>query len=156
MKTCSQCKLELPKTNFNKRSKSTDGLMYQCRNCQKEYCLLNKELIKAKKKETYEENKEEILLKKAEYYISNCEVIKQKRRDAYEKTPDVYNAYQNIELIYNECRGLTESTGIEHHVDHSIPLTSKLVWGLHCESNLQILTAQANLSKSNSYWPDMW
>lgn len=62
------------------------------------------------------------------------------------------NAMQGF---YRESKRLTELTGIDHHVDHIVPLISELVCGLHCESNLQVSTKQDNLAKSNKYWPDM-
>lgn len=57
--------------------------------------------------------------------------------------------------IYKECYRLTKETGVRHNVDHIIPIQSKLVCGLHCEANLQILTKEDNLRKSNIHWPDM-
>lgn len=49
----------------------------------------------------------------------------------------------------------TSATAIPWEVDHIVPLNNDLVCGLHCEANLQVIPAIANLSKNNSWWPDM-
>lgn len=49
--------------------------------------------------------------------------------------------------VYAKARALTESTGIEHQVDH---IVAAYHGGTHTLENLQILTKNANVVKSNS------
>ena len=60
-----------------------------------------------------------------------------------------------IEIWYEMARLEGVRTGRAVHVDHIVPLTSKIVCGLHCEDNMQLLFAEDNVAKSNKFWPDM-
>lgn len=62
---------------------------------------------------------------------------------------------EKIMSVYAEAARLTRETGIVHHVDHIVPMKSKIVCGLHWEENLRVLTRSENCSKNNRYWPDM-
>jgi hypothetical protein len=56
-----------------------------------------------------------------------------------------------IEAIYAEAKRITASTGVPHHVDHSIPLQGRLVSGLHVANNLAVLHGHDNVRKSNRF-----
>lgn len=56
---------------------------------------------------------------------------------------------EKIDALYEAARRLTEETGIEHNVDHIVPLRSKRVSGLHVFANLRIITAYENKRKTN-------
>lgn len=70
-----------------------------------------------------------------------------KRRSARLNANVAWTDHERIKEIYKNCpKG--------YHVDHIIPLQSKIVCGLHVENNLQYLTAKENISKGNRFIND--
>lgn len=57
--------------------------------------------------------------------------------------------------FYALSKKLSEESGEKHNVDHIVPLNNKLVCGLHCEANMQVISSAENFAKNNFYWPDM-
>lgn len=99
LKTCTKCKIEKPKTEFTKRSKSKDGLVYKCRSCTAEYSKM-----------FYAENKEKRNLASMRWQKNNPEKVKQyKMKHLTEKSEQVYAVNKawriaNKELMANAGR----------------------------------------------------
>jgi hypothetical protein len=60
-----------------------------------------------------------------------------------------------IGQYYMIAKFLSDELGVVFHVDHVVPLQSKIVCGLHAHTNLTITIGSWNCSKSNKWWPDM-
>lgn len=76
------------------------------------------------------------------------EIAKQRYR---RMIPPPWANKEAIEAIYDEARRLTEETGVQHHVDHEIPLQGEYVSGLHVETNLRVMLAADNMAKKNKF-----
>lgn len=108
----------------------------------RQYRIKNKERLKELSKKKYEENKSFYLM----YSKTRKATIKRACPNSLSSED-----FEQIKQIYLKCKIITEQTGIEHHVDHIIPLRGENVCGLHVPWNLQIITAEENLRKSNKY-----
>lgn len=78
-----------------------------------------------------------------------------KRRAAELQAMPAWADLDAMEAVYAEAQRRQAETGVPHHVDHIVPILSKIVCGLHCEANLRAIPAAENVSKQNRYWPDM-
>ncbi len=76
---------------------------------------------------------------------SRCHIYRTKLQkiDIANRTP-IWANMDKIQEIYCNCPD-------GYHVDHIVPLRGNNVSGLHVEYNLQYLTAEQNLIKSNSF-----
>ena len=102
------------------------------------YYIQNKPRLRKKARVYYEANKPKFRALSAKY-----------EADKIRATP-AWADLKKIQAIYAEAARLTRETGVPHEVDHYYPLRSKVMCGLHVETNLQILKAEKNRKKSNS------
>jgi hypothetical protein len=68
-------------------------------------------------------------------------------------------AWANLRAIsaaWAASREATKATGVQHSVDHIVPLRHPTVCGLHVENNLCVRPLLDNQRKGNRWWPDMW
>lgn len=149
----------------------------QCCECSKEYLKNNYEHLSAYKKQhkiqnaekyklsdklNYEKNRD-VRLKKMRAYAKNNKaiifqnIVKRKASKKQRTPPWLTQEHKHMMVaVYKLSINKSECTGIEHHVDHIVPLSGKTVSGLHVPWNLQVLEASENRKKKNVVWPDMW
>lgn len=154
MKTCCRCGCAKPKEEFHKVGIGKIG--GRCKSCE------------AKRiKEWASKHREKLRLRYLEWRKTHPEASRAHSRKQYEKNRHRYAAHvmnrlarkanatppwaekEKIALLYKKAR----EWGM--HVDHIVPLRHPLVCGLHVWHNLQLLAPEVNMSKRNTYWPDM-
>lgn len=83
-----------------------------------------------------------------EYYKALTSVRKRRHRNA---TPKWLGSQEKVAMrqLYLKAQELTKLTGVRYVVDHIVPLINPEVCGLHVPWNLQIMTQEENLKKSN-------
>lgn len=161
MKTCKDCKQEKNLSDFYKAKTCKDGHHSYCKICHN-----------SRSKDKYYEKHDENRARLSKYYEDNHEKEKAARREHYQKNKSIYlfNFYKReerlkeatptwltdlmlseIKQLYKQRQQLSELIGIEYHVDHIVPIQGETVCGLHVPWNLQVITAEENLKKSNKY-----
>jgi hypothetical protein len=94
---------------------------------------------------------------KAKYKLANPDLYKEltnaRRRRYREATPAWLSAEQKLEIRfhYRMAIALSRATGIPHAVDHIVPIQGEDVCGMHVPWNMQVITQDENLKKSNKF-----
>jgi hypothetical protein len=139
---CSYCNNPKSKNSFSSNTSKWNNVAYICIDC-----------ISKKSKIHKDANSDYYKL----YQVDNADkfaAASSKRRATEIQATPKWLSYQQIKEInefYTLAKTLNKQSGINYHVDHIVPLNGTNICGLHVPWNLQILTANENLHKSNKY-----
>lgn len=180
VKKCNKCGIEKPHSQFSRSSnlRKTDkfGLLSRCKKCRaiqnlewhknnpakssanrKAFHQRNIDDQRAKARQWNSDHKEHCREKYKEWSAGNRAHLtnRQRHRQCSKSmaTPDWLTPIQlaQISEFYEIAKARSVQLGIEHHVDHIVPLKHDFVAGLHVPWNLQVLTAFENVSKKNRF-----
>ena len=119
------------------------------------WALANPEKTASSKTNWREENREQHNAINREWNKNNKPVkasLECKRRASQLQRTPVWDPNTHLIMAkYQLAAMLTKASGIEHHVDHIIPLQGKKVSGLHTFANLRVIPGSDNVKKSNSF-----
>lgn len=166
MKFCNGCGLTKSLVEFAKRT-ATNGHQHRCKACNAEYRRENKQRVSKVKQEWAVRNKHRAdAIKRASFLRTKSVALPRmaawkrahpesrdadnlRRRLAHKNaTPSWANPFF-IEEAYHLARLRTKMLNFKWHVDHIVPLRSKLVCGLHTHQNLRVIPAIINVQKGN-------
>jgi 5-methylcytosine-specific restriction endonuclease McrA len=116
----------------------------------------NREKVYAENRERQKLDKEGVRRRVLRYKKTvNGDIVHRASRDAYRARCKEASLgrfdMKKIYRIYKLCKEVSVRTGVEHHVDHIVPIRHPLVCGLHLSWNLQIIPKKDNLSKNNHF-----
>lgn len=96
MKTCTKCKADKPRTEFNARSSAKDGLRPECRECHrasyKRYVSENHDRVRELKAAYRKENRSKLRIAGRTYYLANKDKWLVYSRLQYERHPEEMRA----------------------------------------------------------------
>ena len=180
VKTCTKCGVEKDAAEFNKLSKSPDGLQYHCKSCKlyyqrsnpnrkasvDKYRSANKTVCIQRSKDSQAKNRAYYSAKSMKWQKENRERNLENRRKLYADSSAKYIAIsrrrqgkiRHGEMFMNQAE-LAEAQGLYDfcrifkgfEVDHIVPLNGKTVSGLHVLANLRVLPVSENRSKGNKF-----
>lgn len=164
MKSCTRCKITKPFSEFGRDKHKKLGLTSRCKDCMAELARQSRandpERARQITKRYRQKNLEKERARYTRYNKSKPEVrafhSAKRRASQKQATPSwlTEEHYSQIKGMYDLARECEILTGDKYHVDHIVPLAGEAISGLHVPWNLQVLPAEINIAKSNSYGED--
>lgn len=134
---------------FEQYNKSEAG-----RKAKKDYYAANREVVIARAAARPAEEKRR---NKHQWKLNNPELLAADRKNRRRKHRDASPAWLSVadkeamRATYRMAMQLSKTTGTPYVVDHIVPLRHPLVCGMHVPWNLQVMTREENLKKSNKH-----
>ena len=160
------------RTKAQKRTKSAEH--YQRNQKQlAEKRAASKEKNRLKNQAYYRQHKDRLLTANALWRAANPErnkerlrkwqranpgmqaLLRRKRKILQKQATPNWANNDAMAALYATAAGLNMLLGEWHHVDHIVPLSSRIVCGLNCEANLRVVSGLENMKKGNRHWPGM-
>ena len=145
-KKCIKCGEVKPIEGFPVANRNKSGRGGACKECRKEdskkYRADNRDKELSRHKKYHAKNPEKNAAKAAKYNAA-----KLRRIPSWSNEADL----KAIKKIYARCKRINKLTGVEHQVDHVMPLQGENISGLHHSTNLAIIPAALNASKNNKW-----
>lgn len=114
----------------------------------------NREAVNAQKRDYWAKNKDKMKAARKKWSTENAHVIRHlnaTRKSHIKRATPQWADMNEIKAVYAEAERLTALTGVQHHVDHIVPLKGEMVCGLHVHWNLRPLPWRENVSKKNKF-----
>ena len=133
-KKCENCGIIKSIKYFDVKENGEIGYKLACKACFRKYS-------------TIKPNERAVFRAKVSAYSAKRRAEKLERIPSWSNDADL----KAIRKIYARCKRINKLTGVDHQVDHVIPMKGKNISGLHHSTNLAIIPAVLNASKSNKW-----
>jgi hypothetical protein len=152
-KACTKCKLVKELTLFSPNKRVKDGRQARCKACDAAEKALLLQDPEYRSKKNARMRHYAATHRAADLASSRASQIR--RLGHPNQARPAWVDPEFADLVFSEAYRLAECrkeiTGFDWHVDHIIPLKSKLVSGLHVPTNIQVIPAAMNLRKGDRF-----